>query len=147
MAAEAKMFEAKAAEFETLHAKAAKLDIEAEKDGASNTTKTAAVEARKQYVDAVTMFAKAQEVKAGETKAAEKAKEAVATKEFNAKAEKLMLEAEKDGASNTTKTAADEAAKEYVDAVKKFKKENADAGEEDEEDEAGEEDEEDKEDE
>merc|ERR1719162_1651063 len=156
-AAENKRLDAKAAEFETLHAKAAKLDIEAEKDGASNTTKTAAVEARKEYVDAVTMFAKAQEVKAGETKAAEKAKEAEATKEIkaksdeldklDAKAEKLMLEAEKDGASNTTKTAADEAAKEYVDAVKKFKKENADAGEEDEEDEAGEEDEEDEEDE
>merc|ERR1719162_2016966 len=142
-----------AAENKRLDAKAAELDIEAEKDGASNTTKTAAVEARKEYVDAVTMFAKAEEVKAGETKAAEKAKEAEATKEIkaksdeldklDAKAEKLMLEAEKDGASNTTKTAADEAAKEYVDAVKKFKKEN-DLGEEDnEEDEEDEKDEED----
>merc|ERR1719162_1803843 len=139
-AAEEKEYDAKAEEFKKLYAKGENLAIEADKDGASNTTKTAAAAAAKEYTDAVQMFeeaetvkAKAEEAKADEKEAAEKAKEAATQKEFAAKgaeleklqtkAEKLVIEAEKDGASNTTKTAADEAHKEYVDAVQKFEKE------------------------
>merc|ERR1711935_575749 len=79
--------------------------------------------AHKEYVDAVQTFANGKV-------AAETAKEAAENKELlakeveleklDAKANTLELEAEKDGASNTTKTGADEARKEYVDAVRKF---------------------------
>jgi len=158
-AAENKEYEAKAAEFEKLSAKAEKLDIEAEKYAGfdttiKSTTKAAADEAHKEYVDAVQMFAKAEEVKADEQEAADKAEEAAENKELEAKeaelekldanAKKLELEAEKDGASNTTKTAADEARKEFVDAVKKHvgAEDNDEDNEADEEDMDNEEDEE-----
>merc|ERR1712021_60061 len=105
--------------------------IEADKDGASNTTKTAAAAAEKEYDDAVQMFekaedvkAKAEEVKAAEKKAADikKANELEdVSKKLKAKAEPLVKAAEENGATEEAKKASDEAVMEWHTAQDKLK--------------------------